>query len=53
MINQIMYVFYINDMAIWLDKSTRTGLMLRFQSELILGDTETTFMIILLDILKN
>lgn len=34
--------FYINDVSIWLDKATRTGLMLRFQSELALGDTTTT-----------
>lgn len=34
--------FYINDIEVWLDKSTRTGLMLRFQSELALGDIMTT-----------
>ena len=34
--------FYIADQEMWLDKATRTGLMLRFQSEQILGDTETT-----------
>lgn len=34
--------FYVNDEMIWLDKFTRTGLMLRLQSEQMLGDTETT-----------
>lgn len=34
--------FYVNGESIWLDKSTRTGLLLRLQSEQILGDTETT-----------
>lgn len=34
--------FYVEDEPLWLDKSTRTGLMLRFQSEQLLGDTETT-----------
>ena len=34
--------FYINGMPIWLDKSTRVGLMLRFESELSMGRTETT-----------
>lgn len=34
--------FYVNDAPIWLDKATRTGLMLRLQSEKTLGDTETT-----------
>ena len=34
--------FYINDIEVWLDKATRTGLMLRFQSEIALGDKETT-----------
>lgn len=35
-------LFYINDIEVWLDKSIRTGLMLRFQSELALGDITTT-----------
>lgn len=35
-------IFYVNEQPIWLDKNTRTGLMLRFQSEQILGDVETT-----------
>ena len=35
-------IFYINDTPIWLDKVTRTGLMLRFQSEASLGDEMTT-----------
>lgn len=34
--------FYVNGESIWLDKATRTGLLLRLQSEQILGDTETT-----------
>lgn len=34
--------FYIGDVKMWLDKSTRTGLMLRLQSEQIMGKEETT-----------
>ena len=34
--------FYINQTPIWLDKATRSGLMLRFESELKLGDAHTT-----------
>ena len=34
--------FYIDGQEMWIDKATRTGLMLRFQSEQLLGDTETT-----------
>ena len=34
--------FYIQDKQIWLDKSTRVGLSLRFNSELQNGYTETT-----------
>ena len=34
--------FYVNGESIWLDKTTRTGLLLRLQSEQTLGDTETT-----------
>jgi hypothetical protein len=26
-------VFYVNNIPMWLDKNTRTGLLLRFQSE--------------------
>ena len=33
--------FYVNDVTMWLDKSTRTGLMLRFNAEIALGKTET------------
>lgn len=33
--------FYVNDIPMWLDKSTRTGLMLRFNAEIALGKTET------------
>lgn len=35
-------VFYIQQSPMWLDKQTRTGLMLRFQSEQMLGKTTTT-----------
>ena len=34
--------FTINDFPVWLDKATRTGLMLRFQSENAVGLTSTT-----------
>lgn len=34
--------FFMNDIKIWLDKSTRTGLMLRLQSEQLIHKTETT-----------
>lgn len=35
-------LFYIGDTAMWLDKETRTGLMLRFQAEQAIGNTDTT-----------
>lgn len=35
-------VFYIQDMPIWLDKAMRTGLMLRFNSELAMERENTT-----------
>lgn len=34
--------FHINGISVWLDKSTRAGLMLRFQSELALKKQTTT-----------
>lgn len=34
--------FYIQEMPVWLDKSTRAGLMLRFNSELALKKDNTT-----------
>lgn len=34
--------FYIEDQEMWLDKATRVGLKLRFDTELEDGDTETT-----------
>lgn len=34
--------FFISDTSIWLDKNTRTGLMLRFQAEKNSGSIETT-----------
>lgn len=34
--------FYVNDVPMWLDKATRTGLMLRFNSELAMKHQETT-----------
>ena len=33
--------FYVNDVPMWLDKTTRTGLMLRFNAEIASGKTET------------
>ena len=35
-------IFYINGLPVWLDKATRAGLMLRFQSELALKKEVTT-----------
>ena len=35
-------IFYVNDYPVWLDKSTRTGLILRFNAERDLGQTETS-----------
>ena len=34
--------FYIQEMPVWLDKSTRSGLMLRFNSELAMKKENTT-----------
>ena len=34
--------FYVNDVPMWLDKTTRTGLMLRFNSELAMKHQDTT-----------
>lgn len=34
--------FYIGDMQMWLDKATRTGLMLRFQAEQMAGQGQTS-----------
>ena len=34
--------FYIQNIPVWLDKSTRVGLKLRFESELSLGKDDTT-----------
>lgn len=34
--------FYINDIPVWLDKNTRTGLKLRFESEKVMGQENTT-----------
>lgn len=34
--------FYIQGMPVWLDKTTRTGLMLRFNSELAMNKENTT-----------
>lgn len=34
-------VFYVNDMPMWLDKATRVGLRLRFESELGSGMSDT------------
>lgn len=35
-------IFYIANLPIWLDKSTRAGLLLRFQAEKVFGNTTTT-----------
>ena len=35
-------IFYVNDVPMWLDKETRTGLSLRFNAELATGQTETS-----------
>jgi hypothetical protein len=35
-------MFYVNNIPMWLDKATRSGLLLRFQSEKAVGKTETT-----------
>lgn len=34
--------FYVSDMPIWLDKATRVGLKLRFESEMAMGMTTTS-----------
>ena len=34
--------FYVHNFPVWLDKETRTGLMLRLQAEETVGKTETT-----------
>lgn len=33
--------FYINEIPVWLDKATRTGLMLRFNAEIAMGKEDT------------
>lgn len=33
--------FYLSEVPVWLDKATRTGLMLRFNAEIASGKTET------------
>ena len=35
-------IFYVNDVPVWLDKLTRAGLMLRFETEIKFGDTNTS-----------
>lgn len=35
-------MFYIQGSPVWLDKATRTGLKLRFEAELAMGQTDTT-----------
>lgn len=35
-------IFYIQGLEVWLDKATRTGLKLRFEAEMAMGQTETT-----------
>lgn len=40
--SEAVNIFYYNEYPMWLDKSTRVGLLLRFQSENLLGKTETS-----------
>ena len=50
LIDQVLYYdsssyvneFYIQDIPVWLDKTTRTGLKLRFEAELAAGKTDTS-----------
>jgi hypothetical protein len=35
-------IFYVQNIPMWLDKATRAGLMLRFQAETAIGETETS-----------
>ena len=35
-------MFYMNDIPVWLDKATRSGLMLRFTSEKMMSKTNTS-----------
>lgn len=35
-------LFYIGEAPMWLNKETRTGLMLRFNAEIAIGKTDTT-----------
>lgn len=39
--SEAVNMFYIGDLPVWLDKATRTGLMLRFQAEMATGKTDT------------
>ena len=40
--SSVVNEFYIQGMSVWLDKNTRVGLSLRFESELARGKQETT-----------
>ena len=40
--SEMVNSFYIGDMQMWLDKATRTGLMLRFQAEQMAGQEQTS-----------
>ena len=40
--SEIINIFYVNGIPMWLDKNTRTGLMLRFQAESAFGLVETS-----------
>ena len=40
--SEIVNIFYIGPVRMWLDKATRAGLMLRFQAEQMAGKEETT-----------
>lgn len=39
--SEAVNIFYIGNLPVWLDKATRTGLMLRFQAEQATGQTDT------------
>ena len=40
--SEMVNIFYIGPVRMWLDKATRAGLMLRFQAEQMTGKEETT-----------
>jgi hypothetical protein len=40
--SDVVNIFYVNGIPMWLDKATRAGLMLRLQSELAIGLENTS-----------